>query len=78
LLIPSFESRNFPEPADMPLGPAELRPQEGNQEFPRYGGPDDPAAHTENVHIVVLDSLMGRKMVMNQARPNAWNLIRAD
>jgi hypothetical protein len=34
-----------------------------------HGRPHNSAAHTENVHIVALDSLLGGEMVMNQTCP---------
>src|SRR2546430_10502188 len=38
----------------------------------------DPAAHTEDVHMVVLDSLPRRVVIVNQAGADARNLIRTD
>src|ERR1700746_925402 len=37
-----------------------------------------PAAHTEDVHVVVLDTLSRRKMVVNQSSPDALDFVCAD
>jgi hypothetical protein len=43
--------------AKMPLGSAELGSQERIDEISRHGRGHNPAAHTDNVQIVVLNSL---------------------
>ena len=70
-----FDSSNLPKPADMLLSAAELgRPKSVNQ-ISRHGWPHNPAAHAEDVHIVVLNSSVGGEMVLNQARPNTWDFV---
>jgi hypothetical protein len=62
----------------MPLGSAEFDGQERVYEFPRHSRPHNSTAHTQNVHIVVFDSLVGGEMVMNQTCANTWEFIGAD
>ena len=38
----------------------------------------DPAAHTEDVHIVVLNSLPGRVVIVNQPCSDTRNFVCAD
>jgi hypothetical protein len=37
-----------------------------------------PATHAKNIHVIVFDALLGRKMIVNQRSPNTWNLVCAD
>src|SRR5262245_56429014 len=46
-------------------------------EIPSHCWPHGPAAHTQNVHVIVLYTLSRRKMVMNQSCPDALNLVCA-
>ena len=41
-------------------------------------GSDGPAAHAEDVHVIVLDALLRREMVVDERRADARNLVGAD
>jgi len=62
----------------VPLGLAELGGQKSLGEVPGDGRPHRPAAHAEDVHVVVLDPLLGGEMVVHQRGAHAWHLIGAD
>src|SRR5262249_51655922 len=38
---------------------------------------DDSAAHAEDVHVVVLDALVSRVVILHQTRPDARNFVSA-
>jgi hypothetical protein len=73
-----FKGSYFAEAPQMPLGQTKPARQESLDEIPSYGRSHGPAAHTNNVHVVVLDALLGREMVMHEARANARNLVSAN
>ena len=50
----------------MSLGLAELSCQERLDEVPGDRRSDGPAAHAEDVQVIVLDTLSGREMVVDQ------------
>jgi hypothetical protein len=54
-----FKRSDLAQPAKMPLGPAEISSRERIDEISRYSRPHNPAAHTDDVHIVVFNSLPG-------------------
>ena len=62
----------------MTLLPAELRRQKSIDEFDSYSQTNGPASHAEDIHVVMFDTLMGRVMLDNQSRTNAWYLVRAN
>src|SRR5438270_4259843 len=66
------------QPADVPLGPGEPGCQESIDQFSGDNRSHDPAADTEVVLIVVLDSLVSRVVVFNQPGADPRNLVRAD
>jgi hypothetical protein len=45
----------------MPLGPAELRSEERIDKISRHRRSNNPAAHTDDVHMVVFNSLRAEK-----------------
>src|SRR5262245_1379923 len=57
---------------------AELGAQERQDELPSDLEPDGPAAETHHVHVVVLDTLRSRKVVVDQCRVSSGNLVGAD
>ena len=59
----------------MPLGLTEFGRQESLDEIPGYGRSHGPAAHTDNVHVVVLYTLPGGEVVVDQSGPDARNLV---
>src|SRR4030095_9709766 len=44
-------------------------------EIPRYGWSHRPAAHAKDIHVIVLDPLLGRKMIGDHRPANPRNLI---
>src|SRR6476660_2010615 len=62
----------------MPRGLAVLGREKGLHKIPSHGRPNGPAAHAKDVHVIVLDTLPGRKVVVNQRSARAWNFVRAD
>src|SRR5215831_20424359 len=62
----------------MPLGPTEPGRQEGLDEIPSYGRSDGPAAHTNNVHVVVLDALPGGEVVVDQTGADTRGFVGTD
>ena len=56
----------------------ESRGEKGLHQFPSEGVTDHEAAKADQVQIVVLDTLMRRKVFMNQAGPNPRHFVRAD
>src|SRR5262249_17217866 len=57
------------------LGVAEVGGQERLDEVPSDGWSHGPAAHTKNVHMIVLDSLLGREVVVDDRRADAPHLV---
>jgi len=61
----------------MPLGATEVRGEEGLHEVPRDLGSDRPAPHAQDVHVVVLDALACREVIVHQRGADAAHLVRA-
>ena len=59
----------------MALGLAIFGGQKRLDEVPRYGWSHRPTAHTKDIHVIVLDPLLGREVVMDQRGADALNLI---
>src|SRR4029453_14947890 len=62
----------------MSFGVAELGFQECVDEVPGHRRSHRPAAHAKNVHVVVLDLLPRRKVIVYHRRANAPKLVGAD
>ena len=62
----------------MPLGLTEPGRQESLDEIPSYGRSHGPAAHTNDVHVVILDALPGREVVVDQGGADTRNFVGAD
>src|ERR1700752_1663089 len=61
----------------MSLRLAELGCQECLDEIPGDGRPHGPAAHAKDVHVIVLDPLLGREVIVDQRGADALNLVGA-
>src|SRR4029434_9330381 len=59
----------------MAFGLAVFGRQKRLDEIPRYGWSHRPAAHAKDIHVIVLDPLLGRKMIVDQRPANHLNLI---
>jgi len=73
----AFQGSHLAEPSDMTFRTAEPGRQKRLQEVPRHGGPDGAAAHAEDIHIVIFNSLAGREVIMDQPRANPGDLVGA-
>ena len=69
---------NFGEPSAMPSGPTETGSQKGYYMIPSHGQSHNATPQTENVHIVIFDSLLYGKMVMAQPTPDPGNFVCDD
>jgi hypothetical protein len=80
LLVDSlgFERSHFTQPAKMPLSLAELRCHERVDQVSSHSRSNGPTAHTDDVHVVVLDTLLGREVIVNQTGADARDLVRTD
>jgi hypothetical protein len=66
------------EPAQISLGLAILSGEECLNEIPRYRRSNGAAAHAKDVHVVVFDTLTGRKVIVNEGCMNPTNFVGAD
>src|SRR5262249_332796 len=57
---------------------AEIGVKEGLDQIPSDCWSYGPASHTKNIHVIVLDSLLRREVVVDQRRANASDFVRAD
>src|SRR5262245_43637000 len=73
-----FQRGHLAQAAQVSLRPAELGREERLHEVPGHRRPLGPTAETQNVHVVVLDSLPGGKVVVDQRRADAGNLVATD
>jgi hypothetical protein len=58
----------------MSVGLTELGGQEGLDQVPSHRRSDCPTTHANNIHMIVLDPLPGREMIVDQRGANARNL----
>ena len=73
-----FERSHLAQPANVPLASAELGGEESVDKIAGHSRSHDPAANTKYVHIVMLDSLVSRIVVLNQPGPHSGNFVRTD
>src|SRR5260370_28062707 len=73
-----FEGSHFAEASQVPVGLTELGIQKRFGEVPRNGRTHRAAPHTNDVHVIVLDALPGRVMVVDQSGAGAWNFVGTD
>src|SRR5208282_6197620 len=77
-LFPCFQRNHFTKAPQVPLCLAELGCKERLDQVPGHGRSHCPAAHTEDIHVIVLDTLSGREMVVDQRSADARHLIGAN
>jgi hypothetical protein len=70
-----FQGTHFAQAAQVSLSIAEPGCQECLDKVPGDGRSHGPAAHTDNVHVIVLDSLPRREVVMDETGTNTHNLV---
>ena len=73
-----FERGDLAEAAQVPLGLAEFGREERLDEIPSELNAHHPPAHAEDVHVIVLDTLPGGEVVLDQPRANTRYLVGAD
>src|SRR5262245_3935972 len=52
--------------------------QIGSDQIPSHFRPHSPSAHAQNIHVIVFDSLLSRKVIVHQRGANPFHLIGAD
>jgi len=75
LILVKFEGGNFLQAAYVAFGSAEFACEKCLNEISRCGRTNCPATHTDNIHAVILNSLFGREVIMNQSGTNSGNLV---
>ena len=76
--IASFQGSDLFEATQISFGLAIFGSEEGFNEVPGHRRSNSSTAHAKDVHVVVFDALPGRKMIVDQAGPNALDLVGAD
>jgi len=61
----------------MPLGLTELGGQERLDEIPGHRRSHGSSTHAKDVHVIVLDALLGREMVVDQTGADTLDLVGA-
>jgi hypothetical protein len=72
-----FEGRHLADAPQMPRGLAVFGREKGLHQVPSDGRADRPATHAKDIHVIILNTLAGRKVVMNQRGASAGNFVRA-
>src|SRR5688572_11111203 len=78
LLAACFQGCHFAQTPQVSLVLAERGSQKRLDEVPGHGRSHRPAAHANNVHVIVLDPLPGREVVVNDGGANARDLVGTD
>jgi len=73
-----FKRGDFTQPADMTFFLGKFGGEEGIDQFARDNKTYHSAADAEDVHIVMLDSLVSRVVVLNQPGAHSHNLVGTD
>ena len=68
---------HFAEAPQVSLGRAECRREKRLNEVPCDSCADGSAAYTEDIHVIVLDALPGREVVVDQSRADSAHLVCA-
>jgi hypothetical protein len=70
--------RDFTEAAHMSLGVAEVGGQERLDKVPGHGRSDGPAAHANKIHLIILDTLPRREVIVDQPGADAGYFVGTD
>ena len=73
-----FERSDLAQPPHVTFFLSKLGGQECIHKFSGDKKTNHPAADTEDVHVVVLDPLVSRVVVLNQPGADPRNLVRTD
>src|ERR1700723_811564 len=73
-----FECGDSAHTSQVAFGLAELGCQKSLDKVPGHHGPDDPATETNDVHVIVLDPLPSREVIIDQSGSDSRNFVGAD
>lgn len=62
----------------MPFSLAVLGSEKRLHQIPGDGRTNRATTHTEDIHVIILDSLSSRKVIVNQTGTNTCNLVGCD
>src|SRR5262249_26284681 len=74
----SFEGSHFAQTPQVPCLMAELGCQKCVDKVPGHHRSHDPSPETDDVHVIILDPLTSRKVIIDQCGMNSCNLVGAD
>src|SRR5262245_49387959 len=77
LLFSRFQRSHLAQSAQMARGLAELGGQERLHQIPGHFGPYRTSAHAEDIHVIILDALLGGEMIVDETGANAFHLVGA-
>src|SRR5215813_10524440 len=72
-----LQRSHFAQPAQVSFGLTVLSRQERLYKVPSHSRPHGPAAHAKDVHVIVLDSLLGGEVIVNERGANTPNFVGA-
>src|SRR6516162_900131 len=72
-----FQRGYLAQTAEVALCPTELTDEKRLNKIPGHGGPNGPAAHTNDIHVIILNPLLSREMIMNESGAYAGDLVGA-
>jgi hypothetical protein len=73
-----FERRDFAQPAQMPFSLTVLGHEKRLDQVPSYFRTNRPSAHAQDIHVIVLHTLLCGKVIMYQGSASPSHLIGAD
>src|SRR5512147_1578851 len=73
-----FERGHLAQATKVTRGGAVFRGEECLHEVPGHFRTDRAAAHAQDVHVIVLNALLRREMIVNQTGANAFHLVGAN
>src|SRR5215831_3322842 len=72
-----LQRSHFAQPAQVSFGLTVLSRQERLYKVPSHSRPHGPAAHAKDVHVIVLDSLLGGEVIVNERGASTPNFVGA-
>src|SRR6185295_5136944 len=73
-----FQRGDLAQPSQVSVGLSEFGGEKSLDQIPRQFRAFDAPTQTDDVEVVVLDALLRRKMILNQASADAVDLVRAN
>src|SRR5215469_3557813 len=73
-----FERSNFAQTSQVAFGLAELSREKSFDKVPGHHGSHDAATQTNDVHVIVLDTLPSREVIIDQSGASSRNLVGTD